>query len=96
MTGQAFWARRRALVTGGGGFLGSRVVTKLRERGADSIFVPRSADCDLRTRDGVDRALADGRAQLAILENGLRRTIAWYRTSVLRRSVRDTRLPAPR
>ena len=33
---------RRVMVTGGSGFLGRRVVAKLRERGVRDIFVPRS------------------------------------------------------
>ena len=37
----------RCLVTGGGGFLGSYVVDKLRERGAASVFTPRSTEVDL-------------------------------------------------
>jgi GDP-L-fucose synthase len=54
------------MVTGGGGFLGQAVVRRLRDAGADEIFVPRSRDYDLRTRDGVDRALSDGRPQMVI------------------------------
>ena len=54
------------MVTGGGGFLGSAVVRRLRAGGADQIFVPRSKDYDLRTKDGIDRALADGNPDLII------------------------------
>jgi GDP-L-fucose synthase len=54
------------MVTGGGGFLGKAVVKRLESAGADEIFVPRSADYDLRTLKGVQRALADGRPQLII------------------------------
>jgi GDP-L-fucose synthase len=61
-----FWAGRRVMVTGGGGFLGSAVVERLRQAGATDIFVPRSRDYDLRARDGIDRALADGRPDLII------------------------------
>jgi GDP-L-fucose synthase len=61
-----FWPGRRVMVTGGGGFLGQAVVRRLEAAGADSIFVPRSKDYDLRTKDGIDRALADGRPQLVI------------------------------
>jgi GDP-L-fucose synthase len=66
MTDAGFWAERRVMVTGGGGFLGTAVVGRLRAGGAREIFVPRSRDYDLRTRDGVDRALADGRPDLVI------------------------------
>jgi GDP-L-fucose synthase len=64
MTG--FWAGRRVMVTGGGGFLGSAVVKRLEDGGATNMFVPRSRDYDLRTREGIDRALADGRPDLVI------------------------------
>src|SRR5437016_3981659 len=52
-----FWRGRRVVVTGGAGFLGSRVVAQLRERGATNIFVPRSADLDLRVRENSRRAV---------------------------------------
>ena len=61
-----FWASRRVTVTGGAGFLGSAVVGRLREAGAAEIFVPRSSEYDLRTRDGIARALADGKPDLII------------------------------
>ena len=61
-----FWTDKRVMVTGGGGFLGRHVVARLEEAGAGAIFVPRSADYDLRTQDGIDRALADSRANLVI------------------------------
>jgi GDP-L-fucose synthase len=54
------------LVTGGGGFLGRAVVRQLEAAGAAGVFVPRSAEYDLRTLDGIDRALADGRPQVVI------------------------------
>ena len=46
-----FWRSRRVVVTGGAGFLGSRVVAQLRERGATNVVVPRSAELDLRVRE---------------------------------------------
>ena len=61
-----FWNGRRVMVTGGGGFLGSAVVQRLQEAGAADIFVPRSRDYDLRTPDGIDRALTDGHPDLVI------------------------------
>ena len=61
-----FWAGRRVMVTGGGGFLGKAVVPELERNGATDIFVPRSRDYDLRTKEGIDRALADGRPQMVI------------------------------
>jgi len=61
-----FWPGRRVMVTGGGGFLGTAVVRRLQGAGATEIFVPRSRDYDLRTPDGIDRALADGDPDLVI------------------------------
>ena len=62
----AFWPDRRVLVTGGGGFLGRRVVARLTAAGARDVAVPRSADYDLRTQDGIDRALRDFRPDIVI------------------------------
>jgi GDP-L-fucose synthase len=47
----------RFVVTGGGGFLGSRVVARLRARGAREIVVPRSRDFDLRDRADCRRTV---------------------------------------
>ncbi len=66
MTAKSFWMDRRVMVTGGGGFLGKAVVRRLEAAGAADIFVPRSRDYDLRTPDGIQRALADGRPDLVI------------------------------
>jgi GDP-L-fucose synthase len=54
------------MVTGGAGFLGRAVVHRLEASGATDVFVPRSAEYDLRTLEGIDRALADGRPDLII------------------------------
>ena len=54
-----FWSDKRAIVTGGSGFLGSFVVEKLRERGAREIIVPRSAEYDLRDNNAIHRLFQD-------------------------------------
>jgi GDP-L-fucose synthase len=53
------------MVTGGGGFLGRRVVARLEAESAE-VFVPRSAEYDLRDRSAIDRALAAGRPDVVI------------------------------
>jgi len=37
-----FWDENRFVVTGGPGFLGSKVVQKLRERGASAVVMTRA------------------------------------------------------
>jgi len=64
MTG--FWSDRRVMVTGGAGFLGRAVVKRLEAAGATDIAIPRAATYDLRTRDGVARALADAKPDIVI------------------------------
>jgi GDP-L-fucose synthase len=61
-----FWTSRRVMVTGGNGFLGTAVVRRLRRSGATDVFVPRSSQYDLRTRDGIARVLVDGKPDLII------------------------------
>src|SRR5712691_1306938 len=61
-----YWTTRRVMVTGGAGFLGTWVVQKLRQRGCQSIFVPRSKDYDLRRGEDLRRALADAAADIVM------------------------------
>jgi GDP-L-fucose synthase len=53
------WSTTRTLVTGGAGFFGSFVVDELRRRGANEVFVARSADYDLIDRAACRRVLAE-------------------------------------
>ena len=67
----SYWRGRSVMVTGGGGFLGQRLVGQLTSLGADRLFVPRSADYDLRTAAGIDRALDTARPEIVIHLAGL-------------------------
>ena len=55
----------RVLVTGGGGFLGSHLVARLREDGLDP-FVARRRDYDLTVSTDVERLYADARPELVL------------------------------
>ncbi|MFZ4793194.1 MAG: GDP-L-fucose synthase family protein [Blastocatellia bacterium] len=57
---------KRVVVTGGAGFLGSYVTRKLRERGVDNIFIPRSSDYDLVQIEQVRRLYDDTNPDLVI------------------------------
>jgi GDP-L-fucose synthase len=49
------WKTKSVVVTGGSGFLGSRIVNFLNDRGAKNIIIPRSNDCDLRIRENCSK-----------------------------------------
>jgi GDP-L-fucose synthase len=55
----------RVLVTGGGGFLGSHLVARLREAGVDP-FVARRRDYDLTVAADVERLYSDARPELVL------------------------------
>ena len=61
-----FWADKRVVVTGGAGFLGFFVVEKLRERGCEEVFVPRSREYDLREKQQIVRLYKESRPELVI------------------------------
>src|SRR5215813_308613 len=62
----SFWSKKNVVVTGGAGFLGSAVMTKLKEHGCRDIFVPRSKEYDLRDRDAITRLYQQIRPQILI------------------------------
>ena len=61
-----FWRERRAVVTGGHGFLGSYVVEQLKNRGAAHVLVPDRAQYDLRQLEAVDRMYVDMQPDIVI------------------------------
>jgi GDP-L-fucose synthase len=61
-----FWQDKRVVVTGGGGFLGSFVVERLREAGCQHVIVPRSADYNLCDVDAIRRLLRDAQPSVVI------------------------------
>ena len=52
-----FWQDKRVIVTGGGGFLGSFVIEKLKQRGATDIFIPRVDNYNLVDPNAVRSAV---------------------------------------
>ena len=62
----SYWGGKKVLVTGGTGFLGSRVVEKLRQRGCSELFVPRSKEFDLREKEAVIRLFETAGPQIVI------------------------------
>ncbi len=57
---------KRICVTGGGGFLGSYVIERLKQQGATDIFVPRKVDYDLVDGAAVRKLLSDVQPQVVL------------------------------
>lgn len=53
-----FWKNRRVILTGGAGFLGSFVTTKLKQGGAVDIFIPRIEEYNLVDPSDIRRMYA--------------------------------------
>ena len=62
----SYWTDKRVVVTGGAGFLGSWVVEQLQEKDPLAVFVPRSADYDLREPGAIQRMYRDSRPDVVI------------------------------
>lgn len=61
-----FLSDKRICVTGGGGFLGRRVVAALRARGCGDIYVVRKSEYDLVRGADVERLYRDARPDVVI------------------------------
>ena len=61
-----YWINRNICVTGGAGFLGSYVLGKLSERGAENVFVPTIEHYNLVEPGDVERMLNDADPDIVI------------------------------
>jgi GDP-L-fucose synthase len=64
MTG--FWSGKRVWVTGGGGFLGSFIMERLRRENPAALLAPRSKELDLRDVQQIRTFLAEQKPDLII------------------------------
>lgn len=65
------WSEKRVVVTGGGGFLGQHIVSRLRAAGCVEVFAPRQVDYDLREISNIRRLYDDTRPNLVIHAAGV-------------------------
>jgi GDP-L-fucose synthase len=61
-----FWKNRRVCITGGAGFLGSFVTEKLRQRGAEHIYIPLIEEYDLVKPEDIQRMYDTARPDIVI------------------------------
>lgn len=57
---------KRIVVTGGGGFVGSAVVKKLKEHGYTNLFIPRRKDYDLVQMGAVEKLYKDAKPEIVV------------------------------
>ncbi len=62
----SFWTKRRVVVSGGNGFLGSFVVEKLRAEGCTEIVVPRSREFNLCEKADAFRLFQEAKPDIFI------------------------------
>src|SRR6267154_6211354 len=66
MTQSQFWTKRRVCLTGGAGFLGSYVKSRLEQYGCESVYIPRSSEFDLRDKNAINRMYDAARPDIVI------------------------------
>src|SRR6266478_794365 len=62
----SFWDNKRVLVTGGTGFLGTHLVTKLKQKSPKAIIAPGSDAYDLVDQPSVARLYEDSRPDIVL------------------------------
>lgn len=62
----SFWGSKRVMVTGGAGFLGKHLVSQLRERGCENVFIPEIEDYNLVNLEDIKRAFDDSGPDIVI------------------------------
>jgi GDP-L-fucose synthase len=62
----SYWAGKRVLLTGAGGFVGSHVADELRRRGATDLWTPSEKEYDLRIREQIVQCLDTVRPQVVV------------------------------
>jgi GDP-L-fucose synthase len=62
----SYWEHKRVLVTGGAGFLGKRLVEKLKLKSPAEIIVPRKKEYDLVENENVRRLYRNARPDIVI------------------------------
>ncbi len=61
-----FWKDKRVCVTGGAGFLGSTITSKLCGLGCGELIIPRSRDFDLRINESIKKLYFETRPQIVV------------------------------
>lgn len=60
------WKKKKVVVTGGEGFLGSHLVKRLKAAGCEGLFVPKIEEYDLVKMEAVERMYEDGQPDIVI------------------------------
>jgi GDP-L-fucose synthase len=61
-----FWSNHRFVVTGRSGFLGSHLVIRMKDQGANLVFVPKSTEYNLVKEEAIVRLFKEARPDIVI------------------------------